>query len=64
MNSGKDIGRLTVTIVDINSRLIGELLYRRFGYYNTFSLKEFAPGLYFVKIETEDFSQINKIVKK
>jgi hypothetical protein len=64
MNSIIEIGRLTVTIFDINSRLMGKLLYRRFGYNNTFSLKDFAPGLYIVKIETDEFSQVHKFVKK
>ena len=64
MNSVKEIGMLTLTIFDINSRLMGELLYRRFGYNNTFSLEDFVPGLYIVKIETEEFSQVHKIVRK
>ncbi len=64
MNSINEIGRLIVTIFDINGRLMGELLYRRFGYNNTFSLKNYTSGLYIVKIETEEFSQVHKIVKK
>lgn len=64
MYSVKGIGILTVTIFDINGRLMGELLYRRFGYNNTFSLKGFVRGLYIVKIETEEFSQVHKIVKE
>jgi hypothetical protein len=64
MRSVAEIGSLTVTIFDINGRLIGELLYRRFGYNNTFSLMDFTPGLYIVKIENEEFRQVHKIVRK
>ena len=48
MNSVVDIERLALTIFDINGRLVGELLYRRFGYHNTFSLKDYTSGLYIV----------------
>jgi extracellular elastinolytic metalloproteinase len=63
MNSVVDIGSLALTIFDINGRLVGELLYRRFGYHNTFSLKDYTSGLYIVKFETEEFSQVHKFVK-
>lgn len=64
IRSIEDIGMLSLKIFDINSRLMGELVYRTFGYNNTFSLKNYTSGIYFVKIETEDFSQVKKMIKK
>jgi len=64
INSNKELERLTVTIFDINGRLLGELVYRKFGYNNTFTLEDFVQGLYIVKIDTEEFSQVHKLVKK
>ncbi|MCF6306677.1 MAG: M36 family metallopeptidase [Flavobacteriaceae bacterium] len=54
----------TVTIFDINGRVINEISINGSNLESNFSIENQATGLYFVKIVSNDFSIIKKIVKK
>ena len=54
----------TVTIFDINGRVINEISINGTNLETNFSIENQATGLYFVKIVSNDFSIIKKIVKK
>jgi extracellular elastinolytic metalloproteinase len=54
----------SVTITDLNSRVIYALHSKIAGDQLSFSIDGFTNGMYFVKIETEEFSVIKRIIKK
>lgn len=63
-----DISRTTnvkIFIYDISGRVVANILNHRMnpGKYNfTFSGKELSTGIYFLRLETEDYSAINRLV--
>jgi extracellular elastinolytic metalloproteinase len=54
----------SVIIFDINGRVINEITINGTNLESNFSIENQATGLYFVKIVSNDFSIIKKIVKK
>ena len=63
-NSINDIPNLTITLFDINGRLIETIFFEHFGFSNKISLTGLASGMYFVKLDAYRFNSTYYFIKK
>ncbi len=64
MSSATDITFLNASIFDINGRLIRTNEFNDFGFEGKLNLENLETGMYFLKINTADFSIIKRLIKK
>jgi len=64
LSSFKEIEFLRAYIFDINGRLIKQKQFNYFGFENNLNLDNLSPGMYFLKIESEKFNVVKRIIKK
>jgi len=64
LSSFKEIDFLIASIFDINGRLIQNIQFNYFGFENKLNLNTLSPGMYFLKIESEKFNIVKRILKK
>ncbi len=64
LSSYKEIEALTAHIIDINGRIILKKQYDYFGFENKLNFENIAPGMYFLKIESEKFNVVKRILKQ
>ncbi len=64
INSNRDIELLTLTIYDINGRLIQTKEFNDFGFERSVNFGNFSQGMYFLKIVSDEFSIIKRILKE
>ena len=54
----------TITVIDINGRIIQELVVEESSININFSIANIAQGIYFVKIQTDEASVVKRILKQ
>ena len=54
----------TIIIIDINGRIIQELVIEESSINMNFSIANIARGIYFVKIQTDEASVVKRILKQ
>ncbi len=55
---------LVATFLDVNGRIIKSFNLKDAGFETSISINDLASGLYFVRIETQNFNMIKRIVKQ